>query len=504
MKTKKILILLITMIVITNNLIVINVSNATNEKQTLTIKKGTEYGSTIKEHNATLRFVRTYYEGNGGIYPVYCLDKSKPGVAELPVTEYEIEVSEKITDLRLWRVIVNSYPYKNYLEMGCETPSQAFVATKAVIDCILYNKNIENFSAINLDGEVILRAMKTLYKIAYDESIVPPSSNIDIIPTDEWKFEKINSKVYISRTFTVENDNLDGRYTIGLRDHIPSGTLITDTNNNQKLNFYKTEKFKILIPSDKVTKKDTITISVKGDVTTYPIYNGIPINKEYQNYLITGIRNELGQGEKTIEYEPIGGRLVIIKKDAQTDERLSNVKFNIYNSKKELLYKNLTTNKNGEIIISNLLTGNYYIEETKAPERYEIIEGLHDIRVIEGSTSKMIINNSKKIVHEEEKHNIIVEIVENNKENNTITENEYHKQETNNTVENNTEINNTYIDKVNNKEENNTEINNTYTDKVNNKEENNTTISNEKDNNTTNSIITNNIINNKKLPKTGM
>ena len=424
------------------------------------------------------------------------MTKVNLGVAELPVTEYDVEVSEKITDLRLWRVIVNSYPYKDFLEMGCETPSQAFVATKAVIDCILYNKDINNFSAINLDGEVIIRAMKTLLQIANDESIMPPSSQIDIIPTDEWKFETLNNKIYMARTFSVENDNLDGRYTVGLRGYIPTGTIITDINNNEKLNFHKTENFKVLIPKDKVTKKDTISISVKGDVTTYPIYNGVPLNKEYQNYLITGIRNELGQGEKSIEYEPIGGKLIIIKKDANTDERLSNVKFNIYDSNKKILYENLKTDENGEITISNLLTGNYYIEETKAKEGYEIVEGLHDIKVIEGSTSKMIINNPKKIVHEEEHHNIIVEIVENNKENNTTIENEYHKQETNNTVENNTEINNTYIDKTNN----NTQENN---------KENNTIITNESNNNKGNNTITNeqiinNMLNNKKLPKTGM
>lgn len=504
MKTKKILIILLTMIMLTNSFAGINISNATNEKQILTIKEGTDYGTTIKEHNAPLRFVRTYYEGNGGIYPVYCLDKSLPGVAELPVKEYDIEVSDKITDLRLWRVIVNSYPYKNFLEMGCDTPSQAFVATKAVIDIILYNKNIEDYSAINSDGEIILRAMKTLIELSEDESIMPPSSKIDIIPTNEWQFEKLNNKLYIARTFTVDNDNLDGRYTVGLRGYIPTGTIITDLNNIQKTNFQKTENFKILIPSDKVNKKDTISISVQGDVTTYPIYKGVPINREYQPYLITGIRNELGQGEKEIEYEPIGGELIIIKKDAQTNERLSNVKFNVYDSNKKLIFENLKTDSNGEIIISNLLTGNYYVEETKAPDGYEIIEGLHDIRVIEGSTSKLIMNNSKKIVHEEEKHNIVVEIVENNTENNTITENEYHKQETNNNVENNTEINNTYIDKTNNNEVvNNTENNNFITNTNNNETENNKT-----QNTTTitddNSKITENILNNKKLPKTGM
>lgn len=517
MKLKKIIILLMTMIIILTNFIGINISMAVTDNQVLTVKKGTEYGATIKEGNATLRYVRTYYEGNGGIYPVYCLDKSKPGVSELPgITEYQVEVSEKITDERLWRIIMNSFPYVDAFEMGCDTPAQAFIATKEAISYILYDKNIDEYSAINEDGRIILTAIKTLIQIANDETIKPYSNEIDILPVDEWKLEKVNGKVYLSRIFKIENDYLTGKYTVGLRGYIPKGTLVVNSNNKQTLNFNKTENFKVLIPAEKVNKEDTITIYVKSEVTTYPIYNGVPLNKEYQNYLITGIRNEIGKGEKAIPYSPIGGELVINKIDATSQEKLSGAVFNIYDSNNIALYQNLRTDENGQIKIYNLLTDTYYIEEVKAPEGYTKIDRLLDIKVIEGSISNLNINNSKPEIKEEEKHNITVEIVETNKENNTIIENEYYKQETNNNTENNIEINNKYIDIINNNNKTNTIKNNEIITTINNNNNSNNEMTNTNIINENNDIINanivneknmqavNNITNVKKLPKTGM
>lgn len=528
MKTKKIIILIITMMILANSLIGLNISKASTDNQILTIKKGTEYGDCLKEGNATLRFFRTYYEGNGGIYPVYCFDKSKPGVEAIPEGEYQIQVSNKITDERLWRIIVNSYPFKEFTEMGCDTPAQAYIATKAAIDCILYDKNISDFSYINDSGKTILKAIETLLEYANNETIHPVSTDIEIVPMDEWKLENVSGKLYLSRNFNVENNYLTGRYTVGLRGDIPRGSKIVDKNNNPKLNFHKTENFKVLIPSEQVNSEDTITISATGDVTTLPIYNGTPFGDkiEYQNYIITGIRSEIGEGEGNIKYAPIGGTLIITKTDSETKQKLEGAIFNVYDSNNKLLYENLKTDENGEIKIYNLLTDKYYIKEIKAPDGYNLIEQQQEIQVYEGSTSNMFINNSKTIITEEEKHNIIVEIVENNKENHVIIENEYHKQETNNNTNTYTEINNNYIDKTNNNNIENTVVNNNTIKttennetKANNKTTNNNIISenNIKDDNnetnenisntkntTTNQSITKNISNNKKLPKTGM
>lgn len=41
--------------------------------------------------------------------------------------------------MRVWRTIINAYPYKTPAELGVENEYDAFVATKQAVYCILYN-----------------------------------------------------------------------------------------------------------------------------------------------------------------------------------------------------------------------------------------------------------------------------------------------------------------------------------------------------------------------------
>ena len=60
----------------------------------------------------------------------------------------------------------------------------------------------------------------------------------------------------------------------------------------------------------------------------------------------------------------------IIKQDKETQERIEGVEFEILDANKKIIYENLKTNENGEIIIDNIIPGTYYIRETKAKEGY--------------------------------------------------------------------------------------------------------------------------------------
>ena len=64
----------------------------------------------------------------------------------------------------------------------------------------------------------------------------------------------------------------------------------------------------------------------------------------------------------TEDYTKNETKIKLIKKDKETNERISNVEFSIYNSKKEILYSNLKTDENGEFILENLVPGTYYIK----------------------------------------------------------------------------------------------------------------------------------------------
>ncbi|MGM8355739.1 prealbumin-like fold domain-containing protein, partial (plasmid) [Clostridium perfringens] len=60
----------------------------------------------------------------------------------------------------------------------------------------------------------------------------------------------------------------------------------------------------------------------------------------------------------------------LIKVDSETKRPLEGAEFELWNGEK--LVGNYTTNKDGKIVVENLEAGNYYFNEIKAPDHYEI------------------------------------------------------------------------------------------------------------------------------------
>lgn len=71
----------------------------------------------------------------------------------------------------------------------------------------------------------------------------------------------------------------------------------------------------------------------------------------------------------TIDNELLKGSIEVLKIDGNTEEPMSNVNFNVYNSKDELI-ETITTDEKGIANTSKLLGGDYYIQESEAPEGY--------------------------------------------------------------------------------------------------------------------------------------
>ena len=523
MRLKKLITILMTMIIIMSNIMVTNVSMAyTGDK--FKIQTNAEYNDIISYDGANSRFIYAFYiDEQGKEQPVYCLDKSLPGVESTAEKSYTVTASGTLSDEQIWRVLHYSYPYVSIIDMGCDNKYQCYAATQAALNCVIYNWDVNKFSALTEEGEPIIEAIKRLVNYANNEEIEPYSSDIEINIINDWTLENINGKIYLSRTFKAENKYLKQDYTVSLRNNVPIGTLIVDLDNTEKRVFEPNEQFKVLIPREAVTKKGKINIEVKAEVETTPIYRGLP-DGDYQPYAITGIETESGKGKLEVEYNTIGGLLTINKLDSYTNKKLKGAVFDVYDSKGNVICENLTTNVLGQVKVYNLMTDSYFVVETKAPEGYQKISGKMLVPVKINGTSTLNVMNTQIEVKEEETHNIVVEVVENNSVITNKTENEYYKYETNNNTENNIETNNkttevsTNNNIVNDIQNNNTTItndnttvqnNNTTTNKV----QNNTTTINQIQNNSTTIEETTNVDNNqiqnninivKKLPKTGM
>ena len=120
-------------------------------------------------------------------------------------------------------------------------------------------------------------------------------------------------------------------------------------------------------------------------------------------------------------------KLIIVKKEYGTENRLSGVKFNIFDENKNIVKENLITDKNGEIIVEKMIPGKYYISEVETLSGYNLYPELIEVEIDFNEEFTIVVNNSKteitKIDKVEEKTEVTsqyTESVYNVENNNTI------------------------------------------------------------------------------------
>lgn len=362
----------------------------------------------ISFRNESTFFNYVVYEKSGKEYPAYCLNKDLDGVT--PNFTYSVSTEELLTNVKVWRAIINGYPYKTAAELGCESNEEAFMATKQAVYCMLYNRDVSEYSAKDERQERVLNALTNIVTNAKNSSETKPSAELAINDiTKNWEQDKINNK-YISKTFTVSANAKVDTYKVTLENIKIEGAKIVDEQNEEKEEFRFNEKFKVLIPIINMEQDGQFNIKVEGQVATKPVLYGYSGSSSLQDYAITGSIYEDGEGEETINYTKNETK-IIIKKQNDEGNHLEGVKFNLLNEKKEIVYLGLTTNENGEIIINNLEPGKYYVEETSTVSGYEVYEGLVEVNVTYNEEFTVTVTNSKEHIEIEKP-----KIIENEKE----------------------------------------------------------------------------------------
>lgn len=361
----------------------------------------------LKYLGTNIRNSFAFYVKNQKIYPAYCLNKETPGVGEYEGEKYIVEANETVTDSQIWRVITNGYPYKSLKELNCNTDEEAYAATLQAIYCIKYDRDVDdfkNYQAINASGERVLALLKKLVQIGREGTTSKVSSRLNVISLrNKWEIDSINSE-YASQEFEVLNNAIKEKYTILVGANNIDGLLVTDLNNQVKSEFNKGEHFKILIPLDQLTSNGQFYITANAMVNTIPIYdayptaettNAYPAKAPYQNYALTHAREEQGVGSLLVKYQGGKSTITIIKRDNETKERLENAIFNVLDENKTVVYTELATNGNGEIIVDNVKPGDYYLEEISAPDGYQKINELVPFKVKYNQALTINVNNNE-------------------------------------------------------------------------------------------------------------
>ena len=382
--------------------IILNLLNFTNSVIATNIDEANVYavgncGSLLTYKGTTVITTYIEYENNGKKYPAYCLDKTKPGAEE---GSYTVSVEKAIQDVILWKIVTNGYPYKTIQELGVANEKEAFTATKHAIYSYIHGNQLSDYGAIGEAGQRTLNAMYKIINDANNSSEVQISNKVDIQKLQEtWKQDSVDSQ-YVSKTYKViAKTNID-KYTVHVTDEKGQeieGIKITDEKNQEKEEFNANEIFKILIPIRDMTEDRTIKINIETKVETKPILYGKAPNSNLQDYALTASTYEDGTGETQDNYSKNKTKLIIIKQDKETEEKLQGVEFQILDENKNVIYTNLETDENGKIEIGNLIPGKYYIKETRTISGYEIYEDLIEVDISLQEEMTVTVNN-----HEEE------------------------------------------------------------------------------------------------------
>lgn len=368
-------------------------------------------GQLLKYKGVLVEAGYVQYTYNGVNYPAYCLDKTKVGAQE---GAYNVSVKEAITDVGLWRVIINGYPYKSIQELGVANKEEAFLATKQAVYCYIHKNNLNDYEGIGEAGKRTLNAMHKIVNNANNSKETKISSTIEIKKEDkEWKQDSLSPE-YASKTFSVSAGANIKNYKIKITKENAKdigGIKVTNTKNAEKNEFAPNEKFKVLIPIKNMTEKGSFKLTVESQVQTKPVLYGAAPNSSKQDYALTAMTYEDGKGEKSDSYPENETKIIVMKQDEKTKHKLEGVEFQLLDKNKNVVYSNLKTNKEGKFEINHLIPGKYYLKETRAKEGYEAYPELVEVQVNLHQQYKVTVNNNP-----EEKPKIEIDKTEKSKE----------------------------------------------------------------------------------------
>lgn len=348
------------------------------------------------------------YTHNGKKYPAYCIKHGVDGVDE--AGNYTVKISKLLSDEKIWRTIVNGYPYKTPAQLGVETADDAYVATKQAVNSVMLNRDVKKYyKGKNAKGKKIVQAIYNISQIGKNGTQKMQDANLKL--NKEKNLTKYNDDWYYQEYSVTSNVDISG-YVIDAISNFPEGAYISDLQGNGKWQFTAGEKFRIMMKKENIRKDFTGNIHVKGKCKTYPIFFGAAPNSKVQDYAITyDAYGDFETSQKFIETTN-NASIQVVKKDEETLKPIAGIKFQLLEEKGEVLQTKVTDSE-GIIEFNRLYPGNYVLQEIEANSNYILNNTKYSIHV--GYNDKVI----KEVTNKHKKGNL--KIVKVDKDDNNIT-----------------------------------------------------------------------------------
>lgn len=355
------------------------------------------------------------YLKDGTYMPAYCMNPNVAGIGTDGVNSYNITANGKITNEAVWKVLINSYPYKSLSELGLSSIEEVFYATKLAVYTALGERNKEDYQPVDSgDAQRVYEAyLKILADAEASTEVLTNNDKISISSVNDWNIDG----EYLSKTYKLNSVIQSGTFSLELSGNLPDGSKLVNESGEEKTEFSLNENFKIMVPIDKIDEIYNFSLNATSTLKTYPIYFGKSTISGKQDYALVGYTTETlscNFSDKTVKNTT---KITIIKKEYGSDKRLTGVKFNLLDENKSIKYENLITDDAGEIEITGLLPGKYYVQEVETLDGYNLYTDLIEVEVTLNEEIDVLVNNTVKSVTEVTKDTSTIEVVENVSEN---------------------------------------------------------------------------------------
>ena len=356
----------------------------------------------------------TYIDDNGITRIAYCVNPDLKGIGYISgeVVGYDVEIKNLLSDNKLWRALVNGYPYNSPESMGVETDDDAYLATKMAIYAImrgntendirtLYRPGKDKVEGQSLEdierrGTKVIEAICKLINIGYNGTETIQSNDILKIEKDSEFLEDSLNKNYYSQKLKIKSKVECKEYYIKNISNFPAGTIITDIDGNQKYSFKGGEEFKLMVPKTSIMENINGTIEINGICKTYPIYYSECKNGNYQNYLLCcDSFSDNFNAVNDINIEINKSSLKIVKIDKDTKSPIAGVKFSV-KYKDGTNIGTYTTDENGVIYIENLHQGEIIVKELENNKFYNISKNEYIVELNYNESKNIEIENEIK------------------------------------------------------------------------------------------------------------
>ena len=230
-----------------------------------TIDTGVEFFDGTSWSALEAKYV-VYKDENNKKYPAYCVSHGLDGVDERG--DYDVDITGILEDTRIWRAIINGFPYKSASQIGVDSDDDAYVATKQAIYCVIINRDVSLYRGVTASGRKIVKAIEKLKEIGLHQISQQPEYG-DLIVQKSGTLTEEND--HYSQKYKVTSDGNINDFNVSKITGFPNNSYVANSKGESQTSFNVGETFKIMIPKTGFNKNINGTISVTSDCQIYPI-----------------------------------------------------------------------------------------------------------------------------------------------------------------------------------------------------------------------------------------